>query len=139
MAEGTKTGACKVRSVVYADVCSLCEKDGLTTRYIGKTARTLLERNIEHQQDIWDKEKTSHIRDHVRLKHQENMERVMEVFNMKPLKNRHSALSRQVREAVEISMDSSNYILTLKKEYNRCILNLLASCGLTQSQTARSS
>ena len=67
------------------------------SRYIGETARSISERNREHQN-------------------------VLKVFNIRKLKSATSALSRQIMEAVEIAEDSSHCFLNNKEEYNRCIL-----------------
>ena len=57
------------------------------------------------------------------------MHNILKSFVMRGIKSCNSALSRQVREAVEISRDSSHCLLNLKEEYNRCVLPTLQAVG----------
>ena len=54
-------GSCKVRNVVYQNICKRCAEGGVTTRYLGETARALWERSREHQQDALGGAERSHI------------------------------------------------------------------------------
>ena len=69
------------------------------------------ERLEEHQSDATNPSKSSHIRNHARAEHQEHMAEILEMFNMRLVKPARSALSRQVREAVGIQVDSSHCFL----------------------------
>ena len=53
------------------------------------------------------------------------MAEVLGSFVMRKVKTCKTALSRQVREAVEISQDHSHCLLNSKEEYNRCVLPTL--------------
>ena len=64
------------------------------------------------------------MRDHVTAAHPESLSEMTDLFKMRGLKAARSALSRQVREAVEIS-STSHGLLNNKEEYSRCILPTL--------------
>ena len=48
---------------------------------------------------------------------------------MRRLKKCSRALNRQVREAIEISQDTSSELLNSEQEYNRCILPKMTVIG----------
>ena len=116
---------CKIRSLVYQNKCKLCECDGKVVGYIGETGRTMPERTAEHHTDALNREKSSHIRQHIVTDHPEQLENLLDLFMMTSLKSCSSALQRQVREAVEIASDSSHSLLNNKEEYSRCVLPVL--------------
>ena len=72
------------------------------SHYIGEMSRTLWERNEEHQSDALNPSQLSHMRDHMAINPPEELKDVITSFTMSKLKSCKSALSRQVREAVEI-------------------------------------
>ena len=54
---------------------------------------------------------------------------ILDTFCMRKLKTASSALSRQVREAIEISTDRSHCLLNRKEEFSRCLLPTLRAEG----------
>ena len=62
---------------------------------------------------------SSHIRDHIREQHPENLEGLLEVFQMRKSKSCFSALQRQIMETVEVTQENSHCLLNNKEEYNR--------------------
>ena len=111
------------------NVCLKCKEEGKVTRYVGETARTLWERNAEHQQDTLNQKTSSHMREHCSQDHPEKLHEVLDLFQMKRVKQCARALNRQVREALEINMDQSHLLLNSKQEYNRCILPKMTMVG----------
>ena len=71
----------------------------------------------------------SHMKEQMESSHPTKLDQVVESFTMKSLKQCSSALSRQVREAIEINMDTSHSLLNAKTEYNRCLLPLIQVLG----------
>ena len=67
---------------MYQNVCALCKEQGVTTRYIGESARTMSERNGEHQADALNANKSSHNRDHILAEQPVQLEIMMSVFDM---------------------------------------------------------
>ena len=126
---GERTGDCRVRLVVYVNSCSICRDKGKDSDYIGESARSMLERSLEHQRDALNTAKTSHIRTHVRDEHPKKLTEVLDVFRMNILKRVTSPLERQVREAVEIARAPAGSTLNLKEEYNRCMLPIMTIEG----------
>ena len=121
--------------MVYSNTCLLCKSSGKETKYIGETARTMLERNKEHQRDALASSKTlntktSHIRDHAIKEHPGDEEGFLGIFRMDMVKSSSSALERQVRKTVEIRRTyAPAYLLNLKEEYNRCLLPTMVMEG----------
>ena len=121
-------GVCGIQSMVYQDVCQLCKVDDKVSRYVGETSRTMVERTAEHQRNALGLSKR-HMKDHTRTHHPNSMDKGVESFTMHAIKPCRSALSRQVREAVEISQDSFHCLLNSKDEYNRCLLPSISVAG----------
>lgn len=90
---------------------------------MGETNRSLWERNANHQQDALNPTKRSHIREHVTQAHPHMLHNMLDVFRISVISSAKSALSRQVREAVEIMRDRSHLLLNNKEEYNRCLVS----------------
>merc|ERR1712239_3312 len=81
--KGEHPGTCRIRSVVYSNTCLKCKTLGKEIKYIGESARTMLERSKEHQRDaLASKEtvKTSHMRDHTILAHGGEAEGILGLF-----------------------------------------------------------
>ena len=57
----------------------MLKKKGLTVRYIGETARTMAERNREHQEDCIGGE-PSYMREHTSANHPEDMENILDLI-----------------------------------------------------------
>ena len=114
---------------MYENVCTLCEGQGKVRRYIGESSRSLWERNNNHQLDALNRAKLSHMRAHMAEAHPKEMRDILDVFRMTSIKKCSSAMQRQVREALEISADSTGKLLNLQEEYNRCILPSLFAKG----------
>ena len=125
-----KPGQCRGRNVVYQNVCNLCKSYNKVIWYIGESAHTTAEREAKHQQDATNISSNIHMRDHVALMHPEQLSKVLVSFTMTKLKSCRSALSRQVREAVEIAKDHNHCLLNKKGEYNRYLLPALQVIGL---------
>lgn len=91
----------------------------VSPRYIGESSRTKFERGLEHATDCRDLSKLSHMRDHVQNSHQELLGQLLrspaELFSMQLIKPARSALSRQIREAVEIAKNSKGGTLLNSK------------------------
>ena len=62
---------CKQTNIIYTNTCKTCKEQGVNTKYIGETSRTLAERALEHHRDRVDTKKTSHMREHEEEQHQE--------------------------------------------------------------------
>ena len=106
--------------------CTLTCKDvDRSTRYIGESARTMYLRGLEHAADIRNPKKISHMRDHIMTDHPELITKLMEspqaLFSMQAIYTVRSALSRQIRESVEIGANTTGgTILNSKEEFSRC-------------------
>ena len=122
-------GTCNRRNNVYENVCKLYEAEGQKVRYLGETARAIWERNLEHQKDALTQKNKSHMREHMTKHHPEHLMGMLDIFIMKRVKALQSALSMQIREAVEIGADTSNILLNDKVEYNRYLLPSLQVVG----------
>ena len=120
--KGARPGQCKIRSVVYQNSCTPCQTKGDSTKYIGETGRTMLERGKEHQRDALGRDSKSHMKEHILRSHPDRLEDILDSFRMTLLKSCPSALSRMVREAVEIARGGQGTLLNSKDEYNRCLL-----------------
>ena len=59
-----KPGTCRIKNVIYQDICIPCKQQEISTRYIGESARTMFERGLEHIADSRDPSKLSHMRAH---------------------------------------------------------------------------
>ena len=106
----------------------LCKAAGTNTRYIGESARTLLERSREHQEDALTTNlqgRTSHMKSHFSSEHPGELAEVLEGFQMNITKRASSPLERQVREAIEIARATGGTLLNSKEEYNRCLLPVM--------------
>ena len=110
--------------MVYSNTCLLGKSPGKESKYIGETARTMLERNKEHQRDALAskealKSKTSHIRSTPSgSMHPREVEEILDIFRMDLIESASTVLERQVREAVEIRRVPQGHLLNLKEEYN---------------------
>ena len=113
---------------MYLNKCTLCKGDGKETGYIGETSRTIWERNQDHHRDALSSTSISHMRSHMVACHPKEVEEVITSFQMTRIKTCSSALSRQVREAIEIG-HSNLRLLNQKEEYNRCLLPSLQVTG----------
>ena len=122
-------GTCRLRNIVYQDSCTYCEKDEVSTCYIGETARTMPERYSEHLNDALNPKTNSHIREHLRDSHPEQLENLLDCLKMTVMKRCSSSLQRQVREAIEIGASSCHKLLNKKEEFNRCVLPVLRADG----------
>ena len=90
-------GTCSTRNQVYKNTCIRCTEEGAEAKYVGETARTLWERNGEHQADAISTRQQSHMRDHTLMKHPEDLDQVLRNFEMTRIKQCQNALSRQIR------------------------------------------
>ena len=83
-------------------------------------------RGLEHAADV----KVSHMREHIISDHGELLPRLMEaphtLFSMQIIHTARSALSRQIREAVEIGSNTTGgTILNSKEELSRCLIPVI--------------
>ena len=92
--ESAKPGQCRVRSVVYQNCCKPYQTQGSSTRYIGETGRTMLERSKENHRDALAKNNKSHMREHMVTEHTDKLVDVLEAFRMTIIKPCPSALTR---------------------------------------------
>ena len=139
---------CTKRSIVYETWCRTCEKAEekkileehedeekqkeemkkiRLQKNIGESSRSSYERGLEHQRDLMEMKKDSHM-----LKHYFNMHEGEEVeqmeFGMRIIKTHRTAFNRQISESVEIqSQKQKHFILNSKSEYNRCALPRLTT------------
>ena len=127
--DDARPGQCRVRSVVYQNRCIPCQTMGDTSRYVGEKGRTMLKRGKERHRDALGRDIRSHMKDHMSQKHPEYLENVLESFRMTLVKSCPSALTRQFREAVEISRREPGTLLNTKEEYNRCLLPTMHSAS----------
>ena len=121
---------CLVSIFVYKNECLLCRGKGQGTVYIGETARTIWERNGNHQSDALSSQSqsTSHMKCHMLSAHPDKLQEVIESFQVSRVKSCPTALGRQVREAIEIG-SSQQTLLNCKEEYNRCLLPAIHVTG----------
>ena len=84
--ENAKPGLCTTRSVVYQNVCLLCEKNNSVSRCLGETSRTIWERNAEHHQDALSSTAQSHMKQHLLEKHPEYVHQALESVNISKIK-----------------------------------------------------
>ena len=121
-----RPGSCRTKNVVYHNICLPCKDMEVSSRYIGETARTMWERGAEHTQDSLNLSKNSHMRDHMMSSHQDLLEEMLKgakLFTMQIIKPARSALSRQIREAVEIASNNTRgIILNSKDEFSRSLI-----------------
>ena len=109
--QGTETlPPCTRVSVVYENICALCNKDAGGEKeivtdldappsiYIGESSRSIQERAKEHHADLLHRREKSHMLKHRVLHHQDKET----PFIMKAISYHRSALSRQAAEAVRI-------------------------------------
>ena len=92
-------------------------------KYVGESARSAYERGLEHQKDMADMKKDSHMLKHF-FSHHEGEELGSMEFGMRILRTHRSAFNRQISESVEIQNQKTiHYILNSKSEYNPSILD----------------
>ena len=135
-----KVGTCRVKNVVYEDICLTCKDNNKSSRYIGESHRTMFQRGLEHVADVSNLGKISHIRDHIQAEHPELIHRLLEapntLFSMQLIKPARTALSRQIREAVEISANTTGgAVLNSKEEFSRCLIPVLQVEGPRKNKT----
>ena len=118
LAPEIKKGGCRTRSITYKSVCRICLKYGVTTKYIGESARDIYLRGVEHTLDAEKHDQGSHIWNHLQEKHPE-VKPGPWFFCMRVLKAHRSALIRQVYEAILVRQQQDT-ILNSKTEYSRC-------------------
>ena len=121
---------CKVTNLVYKNTCVLCQEQGKESIYLGESSRSLGERSQEHEADYYNpkKQETSHLARHMTDMHP-GVEMKKNSYSI--VKRCSTALSRQVRETVEIKLhqDRGANITNSKIEYNRCMLPTLVVLG----------
>ena len=119
-------GSCRTKNIVYQNICLPCREQEISTRYIGESNRTMWERGLEHHKDSLDHTQSSHIRDHINSSHPELIGDLLggtKLFSMQLIKPTRTALSRQLREAVEISTNTTRgTLLNSKEEFTRCLI-----------------
>ena len=120
---------CRKRSILYENICLLCnpdaggeEKKKLTpptfppSIYVGESSRSLYERGKEHWRSYRAGLEDSHIRKHHILHHEGRGE---PKFHLRPVMFHRSSLGRQIAEAVRIERWGEDLILNSKAEFNR--------------------
>ena len=122
-----KVGDCRKKNVVYEDVCLTCKDADKSSRYIGESSRTMYERGLEHVSDVKNLGTVSHIREHVLAEHPDQAQALRDaphtLFSMQIICPARTALSRQIREAVEIGYNKTGgVILNNKEEFTRCLI-----------------
>ena len=90
----------------------------------------MFQRGLEHVAYISNPGKVSHIREHIHAEHPELIPKLSEapntLFSMQLIKPTRSALSRQIREAVEIASNTTGgLVLNNKEEFSRCLIPVL--------------
>ena len=110
---------CFRRNILYSHQCKQCKADGIEKVYIGESSRSAKERAGEHDQDYQKKKLDSH-----RLKHTETDHPGQDPpeFEFRVLATFHSALARQISEAVSIRRKGEGAVLNSKGVFNRCKL-----------------
>ena len=93
-------------------------------KYIGESARSGFERGEEHLSDYKSLNETSHLLKHYVLYHQQEIKKEEMEFGMRVRETFHTAIERQVAEAVTISFENKKgkILMNSKGEYNRCYL-----------------
>ena len=139
--EGGKLGSCRTKNLVYEDICLTCRSMDRSSRYIGESNRTMYLRGLEHVTDVSNPAKVSHIRDHITAEHPELIPQLTKaphtLFTMQLLYPARSALSRQIREAVEIGVNTTRgLILNNKEEFSRCLIPVLQVDGPGHKKTS---
>ena len=112
---GEQLPPCKKRSVLYENICLLCNPDAVEDNdgkkrekwspppfppsiYIGESSRSLYERGKEHWRGFRTKAEDSHIYKHQELHHGGQDPK----FHLRPVTFLRTALTRQIYEAVVI-------------------------------------
>ena len=136
-----KSQECSRRSLCYETWCLKCEAvekekiendDSLSEnekknrigkiklhKYIGETARSVFERGFEHENDLENLRKDSHMLKHVLDMHEEDNEKIE--FGIRVIKFTRSSFERQILESCLIQEQRKyHHILNSKAEYNRC-------------------
>ena len=100
------------------------EKRDFKVKYIGESARSGFERGEEHLSDYKNLNETSHLLKHYVLYHQQEIKKEEMEFGMRVRETFHTAIERQVAEAVTISFENKKgkILMNSKGEYNRCYL-----------------
>ena len=83
---------------------------------MGETARTTFERGGEHLNDLLSEVDGQPLWEHVKEDHERKYEKHW--FKMKMTKKHHTALQRQIREALDIEGSGADIILNKKCEWN---------------------
>ena len=109
---------CSTRNVVYESSCSECKLKGSKVRYIGETARSLMERAAEHIRDSSNKDKLSHMRTHWDEFHPGRKTE----FKFRILRQCRSSFERELSEAIMIKTARDGLLLNNKEEFNRCVI-----------------
>ena len=73
----SKPGSCKVRYVVYTNICLHCSDKGVYSRYNGETGRNTLGRMKEHQAEALARNKRSHMWEHMSSNHPHQLSDVL--------------------------------------------------------------
>ena len=132
---GEKLPPCRKRSVLYENICVLCNpqaRDGKPVKttqsdvpsiYVGESSRSLMERGLNHWKDFKAGKEDSHILKHHILHHGGTGQ---PVFHLRPVSYHRTALDRQVAEAVRIRRRGEGCVLNSKMEYNRCSIARLS-------------
>ena len=121
---------CTTTNLVYESACVVCNgeekiknKEGLEDKreepsiYVGESARSIMERGLEHQKDYNTMKEDNHMLKHWSSAHPNDQR---PKFNMFVVKSYKSCLERQVGEAVCIQLRGNTLNSRAEGAYNRC-------------------
>ena len=94
-------GDCNREGVVYMGQCEVCRNQGIVSKYIGETSRSLFVRGKQHKAAIRQNNVNNAFRKHINEYHP-NETRGNDIFRMKVLKSYQRPLERQIAEGVII-------------------------------------
>ena len=104
-----RPGDCKKLNVTYELECQNCKEAGVKKVYIGESSRTFWDRAKEHAEALTKKDPTYAVVKHWEISHPE-LEEPPE-YSYKILKKHHSAIHRQIWEAISIQSIHDDQLL----------------------------
>ena len=125
--EGFRAGPYTTVNVCYETICLTCKSNGKDTQYIGETHKSIYLKMKEHNNDYFNTNNRSHIRDHKESEHAEE-EDLVNQFAIRILSSHTKPMERQLNETVQISNTKCN-LLNKKDTYNHCRVPTMVTEG----------
>ena len=108
------TATCNLESICYQISCDQCKQAGVSADYFGESSRTCYLRGQEHLRGQALKLDDNPLFKHDTIHHSGSRG----TYSMRVLRQHPRTLSRQIQEATELQMSSSQIILNSKNEFN---------------------